>query len=57
MCADITAFDPETVIDIATYGEPHRFPVGIEYVMVNGVAAIESGDYTGAHAGKTLRKR
>ncbi|MCK4318237.1 amidohydrolase family protein, partial [Candidatus Bathyarchaeota archaeon] len=55
--ADITVFNPETVIDKSTYKEPHQFPVGIDYVMVNGVVTIEKGIYTGAHEGKTLRKR
>jgi len=55
--ADITVFNPETVIDKSTYKEPHQFPVGIDYVMVNGVITIEKGIYTGAHEGKTLRKR
>lgn len=55
--ADITVFNPETVIDKSTYEEPHQFPVGIDYVMVNGVVTIEKGMYTGAHEGKTLRKR
>jgi N-acyl-D-amino-acid deacylase len=56
MDADITIFNPDTVIDNATYSEPHQFPSGIEYVIVNGVLTIEHGKYTGALAGKTLRK-
>ena len=49
-------FDPETVIDKATYEDPHNFPEGIPYVVVNGEVAIDGGRYTGALAGKTLRK-
>ena len=56
MCADITIFDPETVIDKATYKDPHNFPVGIPYVIVNGKITINKGKYTGVLAGKTLRK-
>ena len=56
MCADITIFDPETVIDKATYKDPHNFPVGIPYVIVNGKIVINKGKYTGVLAGKTLRK-
>jgi len=57
MWADITVFNTETIIDMATYEDPHQFPAGIEYVLVNGVITIEKGIYTGAHAGRTLRKR
>lgn len=56
MCADVTIFDPETVIDKATYKDPHNFPVGIPYVIVNGKIVINKGKYTGVLAGKTLRK-
>ena len=57
MWADITIIDPETVVEKSTYGDPHQFPQGIEYVVVNGKLAIEKGRYTSALAGKTLRKR
>lgn len=56
MWADITLFDPETVIDRATYKDPHNFPAGIPYVIVNGEVAVDGGEYTGVLAGKTLRK-
>ena len=41
--ADITIFNPETVIDRATYTEPTKAPVGIEYVLVNGVTVVRAG--------------
>lgn len=41
--ADITIFDPETVIDRSTYTEPTLSPEGIPYVMVNGVLVVENG--------------
>ena len=56
MYADITIFDPETVIDGATYAEPHKYPEGIEYVLVNGKVAIERNNHTEVLAGKALRK-
>ena len=34
--ADITIFDPSTVMDRATFEEPNQYPVGINYVIVNG---------------------
>jgi N-acyl-D-amino-acid deacylase len=56
MWADITIFDPDSVEDKATYMNPQQHAAGIEYVMVNGQIAVEGGKYTGALAGKVLRK-
>jgi len=53
--ADITVFNPETVIDRATFVEPHQFPAGIEYVLVNGILTVKNGKHTGAVAGSVLR--
>lgn len=55
--ADIVVFDPEKVIDKATYQSPHQYPDGIEYVVVNGQVAVDQGMYTGVLAGRTLRKK
>ncbi len=57
MDADIVVLDPETVIDMATYQEPHQFPVGIEYVIVNGEVVVEKERHTGATPGKILSLR
>lgn len=54
--ADITAFNPKTVIDRATFENPFQYPKGIEYVIVNGKIAIDKGKYTGKMAGRVLRK-
>jgi dihydroorotase/N-acyl-D-amino-acid deacylase len=53
--ADITVFDPETVLDRATFRDPHQPSVGIEYVLVNGVLALEHGKVTGQMGGRPLR--
>lgn len=55
--ADIVVFDPETVIDNATYSDPHQYPEGIDYVFVNGKLTVEKGEHTGILNGKMLRKR
>ena len=55
MWADIVVFDAERVIDKATYQEPHQFPEGIPYVMVNGRIVVKDGQQTGALPGKVLR--
>jgi len=55
MHADITIFDPDKVIDKATYQDPIQFPEGIEYVIVNGTVTVENGVHTGKRAGKVLK--
>ncbi|MCL0089087.1 D-aminoacylase [Dehalococcoidia bacterium] len=52
--ADITVFDPQIICDRATYTDPHRYPDGIEYVLVNGTVVIERGEHTGRLAGRVL---
>ena len=57
MFADITLFDPERVIDRATYTDPFQYGVGIEYVIVNGQIVLDHGEHTGARPGKALRMK
>lgn len=45
--ADITVFDPETVIDRATYASPSLPSEGFEYVLVNGVVVVDGGELVG----------
>lgn len=52
--ADVVVFDPNTVADQATYSEPHHFPVGIKYVIVNGVEVISAGKHTGQYPGQLI---
>ncbi|MGB2764748.1 MAG: amidohydrolase family protein [Candidatus Aminicenantaceae bacterium] len=54
--ADLVIFDEDRVIDKATWTDPHQYPVGIEYVLVNGKIVIKSGEHTGSLPGKVLRK-
>jgi N-acyl-D-amino-acid deacylase len=54
MWADITVFDQNQVIDRATFENPHQFPIGIEYVIVNGTLTVDRGRHTGALAGRVL---
>lgn len=56
MDADLVLFDPTTVKDMATISDPFQRPVGIDYVFVNGECTMENGQYTGARAGKTIRR-
>jgi N-acyl-D-aspartate/D-glutamate deacylase len=54
--ADITIFDPDRVIDRATYTEPFAYGEGIEYVIVNGETVLDRGRHTGAMPGRALRR-
>ena len=53
--ADITIFDPERVIDRATYTDPFQYSEGIEYVIVNGQLVLDQGKHLGTKSGRALR--
>ncbi|HEY3579778.1 MAG TPA: amidohydrolase family protein [Pyrinomonadaceae bacterium] len=55
MFADITIFDPNKVIDRATFEQPNQYPVGIEYVLINGQVSVDKGQRTAALSGRILR--
>jgi N-acyl-D-amino-acid deacylase len=55
--ADLVVFDPHRIADRATYSDPHQYPTGIHYVLVNGQIAIQDGEQTEARAGQVLRRR
>lgn len=54
--ADIVVFDPQRIIDTATYDDPCRVPLGITAVLVNGTVAARDGEPTGARPGRALRR-
>jgi N-acyl-D-amino-acid deacylase len=53
--ADVTLFDPRTVADKATYENPHQYPIGIPYVIVNGELVLDNGHLTSALPGHVIR--
>ena len=54
--ADITVFDPATIIDQATFAEPMKPPLGISHVLVNGTFVVRNGELqTDARPGKPVR--
>ena len=53
--ADIVIFDPKTIKDNATWSNPHQYPTGIPYVIVNGKLIIDQEQYTGRLGGKVLQ--
>lgn len=56
MAADITVFDPATVIDHATFADPAAMPEGIRHVVINGALAWTEGRPTGVHTGRVLTR-
>lgn len=54
--ADVVVFDPATVIDRATFEEPHRYPEGIPYVVVGGVVTVDEGRWIDNRPGRVLRR-
>lgn len=54
--ADIVIFDAETIIDKATFTDPHQYPQGIPYVIINGQMAVEDNRFLNQGYGEVLRK-
>ena len=53
--ADIMIFDPNTIIDRATYEQPHQLSEGVIHVLVNGVPVVADGKVTGEKPGRIVR--
>jgi len=53
--ADVTIFDPSTIVDKATYERPTELSQGVKYVFVNGQLEYDQGRVTGLKAGIALR--
>ncbi|MFN2315152.1 MAG: amidohydrolase family protein [Gemmatimonadales bacterium] len=57
MAADLVVFHPATVKDEATFANPHQYPTGIPYVMVNGRLPVDGGQFHDLRSGRVLRHR
>jgi len=53
--ADIAVFDSQTVIDKATFEDPHQYAEGMHHVFLSGEAVLLNGEMTGARPGRVLR--
>ncbi len=56
MAADVIVFNPGDVRDNSTYEKPELLATGMKYVLVNGVVTVDDGKYTGAMAGRPIRR-
>jgi N-acyl-D-amino-acid deacylase len=56
MWADVTVFDPSTIIDRATFENPHQYATGVLYVIVNGTVVLDQGRHTGRRPGTILAR-
>jgi N-acyl-D-amino-acid deacylase len=54
--ADVIVFDLAKVVDRATYDSPHEIATGMDWVLVNGRAAVKDGAFTAVRAGKVLKR-
>jgi len=54
--ADLVVFDADRVIATSSYDDPEQYPVGIPYVLVNGVIAVDAERCTGSMSGQALRR-
>jgi N-acyl-D-amino-acid deacylase len=54
--ADIIVFDLARIVDRATYNAPHELATGMDWVLVNGRVAVRDGGFTGARAGRVLKR-
>jgi N-acyl-D-amino-acid deacylase len=56
--ADILVFDPKTIRDTATYDQPHAYATGVDWLFINGRAAVVRGKAAPERFGRLLlRKR
>jgi N-acyl-D-aspartate/D-glutamate deacylase len=53
--ADLVIFDVATIIDKSTFTEPHQYPEGIPFVIINGKIAVDNGEFYPVKSGKVLR--
>jgi N-acyl-D-aspartate/D-glutamate deacylase len=54
MAADLVIFDPKTVVERADYTRPQEYPIGIEWVIVNGKVIVTPEGHTGSQSGEIL---
>jgi N-acyl-D-amino-acid deacylase len=56
MDADLVIFNPETIAERSTFQDPHQYPAGLPYVILNGQVVVDQERYTGKLAGQLVKK-
>lgn len=54
LAADLVVFNPQKIIDKATFDQPKQYPAGVDYVLVNGAVVVDKGKHTGILNGHAL---
>ena len=54
--ANVAIFDAAKIRDVGTFEDPHHYPEGIPYVIVNGTPVVDGGKFTTARPGRVLRR-
>jgi N-acyl-D-aspartate/D-glutamate deacylase len=57
MAADVTVFDPERIVDRATFEDSNRYAEGVRHVVINGKVVLEEGKMTAERPGRALTIR
>jgi N-acyl-D-amino-acid deacylase len=57
MDADVIIFDPDTIAERSTFQDPHQYPAGLPYVILNGQVVVDQDRYTGKLAGHMVKKQ
>jgi N-acyl-D-amino-acid deacylase len=57
MDADVVIFDPDTIAERSSFEDPHQYPAGLPYVILNGQVVVDQERYTGKLAGKVVQKQ
>jgi N-acyl-D-amino-acid deacylase len=57
MDADLVIFDPDTIAERSTFQDPHQYPAGLPYVILNGQVVVDQERYTGKLAGQVVKKQ
>ena len=55
MIADITVFNPNTIVDTATFDNPHQYAIGSEKVILKGKIIIDKDNHTDQMEGQILQ--
>lgn len=57
MDADLVLFEPHTIAERSSYRDPHQYPVGLPYVILNSQVTADQGRFSGTLAGRVVRRQ